>query len=317
MPYTILYKTKLFFPAILITILTCIISLNSYAQEEKKERGKNGRITKVELFDKLKKLKGDEYVDGYIINGSDIITIIKESKVDIKIRLSIIEGGLDFSRLPEVNGKREVDNKIEILNSEVESSTGTSDVNQCELSVYTEQNYFNKNISFRYTTFNGGADFMRATFIGMADFRDVIFSGKTGFKGATFSGEALFWYVTFGGEADFKGATFSRKASFRDAIFNGEANLWDATFNKLAFFRGARFFGEFILRNTLFKEHADLRDTRIRRLYYKGYTITAIGAHIDLRGTWITEAHFENIIFEKDVDFSDVEFNNLFMLFSQ
>ena len=101
---------KLLLSALLITALTCILSLNSYAHEEKKERGKNGRITKVELFYKLNKLKGDEYVDGYIIKGSDIIAIIKESDIDIKIRLSIIEGGLDFSKLPEVNGKREVNN---------------------------------------------------------------------------------------------------------------------------------------------------------------------------------------------------------------
>lgn len=467
MLYTIPYKTKTLLTALLITTLTSsIISLNSYAKDEEKEEGKNGRITKAQLLNKLKNLKKDEYVDGYIINGSDIIAIIKESDVDIKIRLSIIEGGLDFSKLPEVNGKREVNNKVEILNSEVESSTGTSDANQGELSLYTEQNYFNKNIifnsttfnvkvefrdttcndwvdfrnatfneyadfhqtkfrrganfseaifnawvsfedaifnlgtsfldstfrqsatfgratfnehayfnkatfsesaifedatfnhnvnfptttfngwanfkdatflgdaDFSFTTFNQNAEFIRTNFIGNGDFEDatfirnanfehatfsgnayfleVIFSGDVSFMRVTFSREALFWDVIFGKKADFSYATFNRKGSFSNSTFSEEANFRNTIFDKLAFFRDAKFFGELRLDGALFREYANFRDTKIRRLNYKNVSNTVvIGARIDLRGAWITEANFENIVFEKDVDFFDAEFGKL------
>src|SRR3972149_10088522 len=286
MPYTILYKTKLFFPAILITILTCIISLNSYAQEEKKERGKNGRITKVELFDKLKKLKGDEYVDGYIINGSDIISIIKESKVDIKIRLSIIEGGLDFSRLPEVNGKREVNNKIEILNSEVESSTGTSDVNQDELSVYTYQTYFNKIIIFNSTTFNVKVDFMETTCNDWVDFRNATFNEYADFHQTKFRGGANYSEAIFNAWVSFEDAIFDLGAYFQNSTFRQSAIFGTATFNKEAHFGNARFSESAIFEGTTFN-HA--------KLHYLNVTFS----HTTFNG-W---ANFKDATFRGDSDF--------------
>src|SRR3990172_5941067 len=261
MPYTNLYKTKLFFPAILITILTCIISLNSYAQEEKKERGKNGRITKVELFDKLKKLKGDEYVDGYIINGSDIISIIKESKVDIKIRLSIIEGGLDFSRLPEVNGKREVNNKIEILNSEVESSTGTSDVNQDELSVYTYQTYFNKIIIFNSTTFNVKVDFMETTCNDWVDFRNATFNESADFHQTKFRRGVNSSEAVFNAGVSFEDAIFNWRTSFLDSTFSQNANFQRATFNEYAYFNNSSFGESAMFTKAKFNHNVDFPRT--------------------------------------------------------
>ena len=83
------------------------------------KRGWKGRITKTELRQKLLNLKEGKYVAGYIIKGSDIIKIIEETDLDIKIRNSVIEGGLDFTKLPIVKEKREVNNHIELRDSAI------------------------------------------------------------------------------------------------------------------------------------------------------------------------------------------------------
>jgi hypothetical protein len=104
------YKTKLLLSALLITTLTCILSHSSYAQDGEKPRGYKGPINKEEL---MKQLRRNEYVEGYIINGSDIISIVKETNIDIKIKNSIMEGGLFFGELSEIN------NSIDIIESEI------------------------------------------------------------------------------------------------------------------------------------------------------------------------------------------------------
>lgn len=327
---------------------------------------------KDELLEELEKVQGDRnmYVEGYIINGSDIIGIIKESNIHIKIKDSVIEGSLDFSRLPEVEDKQEVnkvvDNVVMIINSEITGTTSSG--RKAELSVFASGTQFNKDISFQDTIFRGetdfsfvtfgpplnsaeregfrgGADFsfttfsklalfqnaifrgwadfheakfdetagfFRATFSRRADFSYAIFSGWADFEEAIFSGTTLFPYATFSGEANFNRAIFDRGADFYFAILSRAADFRFANFDKSVFFREARFFDEFMLGDALFKEYADFRDTRIKKLNYKNtFSLAIIGARFDLRGARITEAHFEDMAFEKDVDFSDVEFGNL------
>lgn len=55
------------------------------------------------LLSELKGIDGKKfkYVEGYVIEGKDIISIIEET--DIKIKNSIIKGGLDFTKLPILN----------------------------------------------------------------------------------------------------------------------------------------------------------------------------------------------------------------------
>ncbi|TDI99570.1 MAG: hypothetical protein E2O70_07535, partial [Candidatus Dadabacteria bacterium] len=138
------YKYTFLLVILLITTIASISPLNSFAQEEEKERGWNGRITKAELLQKLRNLKEREYVEGYIINSSDIIEIIKQSDIDIKIDNSVIKGNLDFTKLPVVEKKRGVNNKIEILNSEI----GFWEKGNRKYSVDTQNIIFNQPISF-------------------------------------------------------------------------------------------------------------------------------------------------------------------------
>ena len=54
-------------------------------------------VTKEEL---LTLLQRGQVVEGRVITGADIIAILKETDVKIKISHSVIEGGLDFTALP-------------------------------------------------------------------------------------------------------------------------------------------------------------------------------------------------------------------------
>jgi len=243
------YKYTFLLAILLITIIASISPLNSFAQEEnKKERGWNGKITKAELLQKLRNLKedeysleDDEYVEGYIINGSDIIEIIKESDIDIKIDNSVIEGGLDFTKLPPtlyvpfIKEKRQVNNHIELKNSKIgflEEETSRDEENR-KISVYSGNNLFHKLISFRETQFSEKADFLDAQFRGKADF----------YK-AQFSGEADFWDANLQG-ADLRGADL-QGADLRVANLK-RANFWEADLHGArlgeADLQGANLFG--------------------------------------------------------------------------
>jgi len=346
------YKNIFLLTILLITISLCIRPLNSFALEEnKKERGWKGKLCKKltckdELLQKLRNLKEPkhwldegEYVEGYIIKGSDIIEIIKESDIDIKIKNSVIEGGLDFRKLPVVKEKREVNNKIIIRNSEI----GFRDLGVFgKRSVDSSSILFNKRISFWRTQFSEWADFSGAQFSGVTThFSHSQFSGKADFFKAQFSEKASFWKTQFSEEAEFTKAQFNGEASFKEsrfigdtvftktqfsgdtvftkaqfngeanfsgAQFSGETNFIGATFKKLAFFQNAILNDKLILDAVLFQEYADFRNTTIRRLNWNNTSPTIITGRIDLREARITESHFENLIFENDVDFSDVEF---------
>lgn len=373
-----MHKCRLLLSALFIITLTDILSLNSYAQDEGKERGWKGYLCKktqkkpsckAELLAELKKVRKDEdkYVEGYVMDGSDIIGLINEKineeYISIKINNSVIEGGLDFDKLPE--GKREVPNKIVIINSLIKSlflveSSLVSSVNAnkihfrdeiifsyCTFSqhVYFFSAEFDKEVSFVGDFFLRNADFSGSLFREIAYFGVVelslLISGIFIYDITTFSmaanfsdvifGDDVIFFCVFNAKADFSNtvfmkhavfgggpsSTFNGEAKFSDAEFIEEANFSYTTFEKSASFSGAKFFSEFLLTNVLFKEFLDLRNIIIRKLNYKNDSSTVIGARIDLRGAWITEAHFENMVFEKDVDFSDMEFGSSFVLFNQ
>jgi len=284
-------KNTFLLAILLITIIASISPLNSFAQEGYRiERAWNGRITKAELKQELLNLKENEFVVGYVINGSDIIEIIEETDLDIKIKNSVIEGGLDFTTLPATlyvpffKEKRQVNNEISIKNSAI----GFGEKKDSKISVYSENILFNKLISFR-----------GAQFIGVADFSEAQFRRKAYFSEAQFSERANFINVQFSERASFGGAQFSNSADFRHA-----------TFDKLAFFQGAIFYNELILDLVLFQEYADFRNTVIRRINWNNTSPTIIRGRTDLREARITESHFGNLVFTQDVIFSDAEFGS-------
>jgi len=168
---------------------------------------------------------------------------------------------------------------------------------------------FNGIASFDYATFNGIASFDYATFSGIAYFRSITFSGGAYFDSTTFSGEAYFDFTTFSRVASFDSTTFGESAYFDYATFSGRADFGSATFIKLANFNSAGFFAVLNFKYVDFQEYTDLRNARIRRLDWNSVNSpTLMSARLDLRGTTISEAHIQDVTFEKDVYFSDVRF---------
>lgn len=333
------YKGKLLLSALLIATLTCFLTSNSYAQLESKERGWKGPLCKRptcknELLKELKKVQGDRYqtVEGYIIQGDDIIAIIKESNIDIKIYNSIIKGGLDFSKIPEVNGKREVNNKIVILDSEIgsrlefyfaeELQEVTILLRLREESILAQQTHFNRDIFFSLkTTFNGDVDFAGATFNRNAIFSNTTFSGYTGFSGVTFVGKAYFSYAKFNRDTSFVRATFDKEANFGLTVFNGEADFPNSTFkqgvnfdraefNGYTNFSGVTFSGETIFWNTSFTKVADFRDCS-----FSGIATFLSTNFIDVADfsntTFSRNANFQEAVFEKAAYFRKATFYGL------
>lgn len=395
-------KTTFIAMAILFSCIALIFMASAVpAQDEKKERGYNGRITIKEL---LSKFERGEIVEGYVIEGDDIIEIIRKTDHKIQIINSVIKGSLDFTKLPPESlnipvpldkielpknwdeerraafkkGREaiilpvifKVKNKVEITKSELRSkdkdapsvSKGDFDdvsINAAGALFYDEVEFtgtiFNGIADFRLATFSGesrillgahdtlgggpvlykaiwhrdnngnqsfvtsdGEIFRDATFRGKAYFMGAIFSEGVGFYNATFDVAADFSLVTFRGGVDFNNATFRGEADFRCATFTGETHFQKTTFNKLVSFRGKRLYHTpketrfddiLFIESAVFKEYADFRDTHIRRLNYKNTIPGIVEGSIDFRNATISEAYFQDIIFEKDIDFSDVKFS--------
>ncbi|MFT5730693.1 MAG: hypothetical protein ACI8PB_004881 [Desulforhopalus sp.] len=336
------FKIKRF----IIPLIVAIITLSMASSAISAQKGHQGKISKEELLLKLKKIQGKYYesVDGYIIEGTDIISIIEETDIDIKIRNSIIKGGLDFTKLPGLSldnlelpeawsGEKktkwrqtkilnsryyQVTNRIAIHSSDIESPD-----KKLKISIKARGVIFNRFASFLSSTFSGNASFVEATFIEKASFAETIFNGNVYFSSSTFIGNASFIEATFignvyfssstfSGNASFLLATFSGDASFKSATFNGNASFISVTFMKLANFSRASFFTCLVFRKVDIQEYADLRNTQITRLDCNSvHSPTIISGRLDLRGAVISEAHIQDFIFEKDVYLSDAKFGIL------
>ena len=91
--------------------------------------------------------------------------------------------------------------------------------------------------------------------------------------------------------------------------FHKAADFTAARFANLAFFKDARFFGRLTLDRTLFETYADFRDTQIQQLAFNNAASPQIiNGRLDFRRAIITEAHLQDIVFGKDINFSDTRF---------
>lgn len=213
-----------------------------------------------------------------------------------------------------------IKNSISIICSEIQSK----DVKSFEksLSGFPRPTLFYKSADFHGSTFSRWADFSGATFNGRAVFLGATFNKDVAFVGATFNVEAWFSHYLLPSATDqdfnrepllryYITSTFRGEANFSGAIFIVEADFSGATFNKSAIFNRARFLSALIANSVKLKEYADFRKTIIRRLNFNNAESPIIvKGYFDFRNSRISEAHFQDIVFEKDVDFSDVNFDS-------
>ena len=341
--------------ALFLLMLHLITMPVIYANDdENKKADKKKIITKERLIEHF---KNEDVVDGYEINGSDIIKIIGEHDYPINIKNSIIIGGLDLSggliqethiddiELPdtwseeyrkefrEKNRDKKyhvIENPITIVNSKIQHLLLL--IMGQEISVRMENTFFKNRIDFSSSIFSEDADFSSSTFSGNADFSSSTFSGDADFSSSTFSGDADFFKSTYSRDADFSYSTFLGFAFFSSSTFSGDAEFSFSTFSEDAEFDGSTFsgkadfivtlfsnlayfhktiFNSLIFDSVIIEKYADFRKTSIDKFNFKNISPTVITGRIDFRNANITEAHFQDIIFEKDVDFSAAEFGKL------
>jgi hypothetical protein len=316
---------------VLFLIQLCVFLPNASTQGE---RGHNGAISKEEMLSIFKAELRDwdkGWVDGYVINGKDVIDIVRDTKLSIRIKNSVIKGGLDFASLPAKSiGELEkpsnwnndewntrikqlqsyikediyiVSNQITINDSDIETIDNRSIVaNTGFVTLFYEAITFNGSTfsgttSFTRAIFSTWAGFSGATFSGWADFFGATFTGGTSFTRATFIGGTSFREAKFIGDANFVEANISGDAWFQMASFSGIANFNKATFSGDADFKQARFSGNASFQTAKFSREADFRLARFSEL----------GSF--LLATFSGYARFDNSEFNWGAEFSNTEFS--------
>lgn len=206
--------------------------------------------------------------------------------------------------------------------------------------IFNSEAHFSKSVlgqaNFQNALFKGRTLFVGTIFSGMsmpdslrseqaaveaASFNGAKFDDDAFFSGASFRGNVYFTNVTFNGPLKFNRAKFlgdwnrfvrtkfEKGADFSKSVFCGGTFFRDSEFNETAIFQKASFFNLLALWSADFDKYANFRDTQIRWLNYNSDTIqTVLRNRIDFRKSRITDAHFQNIIFQNDADFSDAIF---------
>ena len=302
-------------PIISITALCLCFALPTPAFAQKP--GHKGSITKQQLVDAL---KADRSIDGRVIEGAHIAELIRDTDIDIKIRNSVIAGGLDLSevakvelneelapklwddkqkglfiraRVPYLPKVRVITNKLVIRDSIVEAGVGKGG----KASIEAEQAFFRKKVSFKGSYFKGKVGFPDATYIAMAVFEGATFDKRTNFSGGFFIDVANFANITMNREPYFSGIHFNDLASFKDATFQKRTGFSGTNFRGLADFSGATFVSNVGFLGSTFRGNALFSHVTFRQwAYLAGLTFTR-------------DTNFSNTTFHKMVHFSGTRFH--------
>ncbi len=154
--------------------------------------------------------------------------------------------------------------------------------------------------SLANTRFNAETTFERGTF-GFTNAEDAKFNACVNFERSTFSDDA-----------DFVNTTFADTADFDEVIFDGDVAFTNTTFDADAVFRGAEFNGgtnyiesDAVFKNVTFTQKADFSDTDIVSIEFNR---TEFQSDVDFTDAEITETFIiENPVFVDDpyLDFTD------------
>jgi len=291
---------------VFITFFSFMIAPHLVFPAEKPEN----RMDRAQLLSVFKK---GAWAEGVILDGRDLVEIIKTTDYPIKIRNAVIEHGLDFSELdlevldriqfPESWSTSEKEalhtpkpsRKFYVVNNGIEISH--TRIARIKMPVSASV-IFLKSVVFSASTFEGTADFGGAIFDRSVHFDRVGFRKNVAFKAATFRGDAHFSRSRFTGESYFNTSTFRQNADFSFSAFT-----------RLADFKAADFQRRLSLASARFAAYTDFRDTVIGQLDFDSARRPAvIVGRFDFRRAIISDAHFQDVFFEKDIDFSDAIF---------
>ncbi len=169
------------------------------------------RVNADKIINKINRGENIYYKDTTIIGKFDFTKIKGTDREDINIHRSYVNSGITF-----INCVFE-DNVIAYKKS-------GSDYYKV---------MFQRNVSFRGSTFKKIARFRATQFMGKAIFRDVVFKHNANFRSAQFVGNA-----------NFKNSKFNRNAIFNNVQFIGRVSFKDTTFRRNESFDNATKWGQ-------------------------------------------------------------------------
>ncbi|MFQ5587393.1 MAG: pentapeptide repeat-containing protein [Nitrospiria bacterium] len=181
---------------------------------------------------------------------------------------------------------------------------------------------FHEDSGFREARFFGESSFVSSAFEAYADFGKTIFEESTDFRWTTFNGPLNLSQSTFNNVSDFReakfeetadlsGTAFHEKADFRTALFHSSANFNRAALHESIHFQGTVFKNRLSLRAAKITGFVDFRDAIIGQLdFFNRENPLLVPGRLDFRKAIISDAHFEDIVFEREIHFSDAIFMN-------
>jgi len=164
---------------------------------------------------------------------------------------------------------------------------------------------------FSETCFMKEAEFSKNIFNANADFSGIRFQQLVDFSGSSFRGNADFSKSIFQSESLIKNVIFHKESNFFEAVFHDKIDFFESTFMHLAYFKSSQFYNTLKIKNVRFNGYVDFRNCLVNQLdMYSQKSPTIIKDRVDFRNAWIGSAHFQDVVFENDVDFSGVIFGD-------
>ena len=243
-------------------MLQLIVMPHLSAKEEENKRGYKGEIKgteKEKIAYLISEFKNGKVVEGYAIEGSHIIEIIKNHDYPINIKNSVIIGGLDFSSLQETDiddielpewwnekqrkefkeknrGKKYhiIQNAITIVDSDIQDVLSK---NKRKTSVNAESTFFLNKIIFSSATFTGSANFKLSHIHRICKFyvshihRIYIFWGSHIHRICIFLGQPHSQYLQILSQPHSKDLQILGQSTF-----TGSANFWFSHIHRICIF---------------------------------------------------------------------------------
>jgi len=189
--------------------------------------------------------------------------------------------------------------KVDFSNAKFQSDADFFHVNFQDQAIFTEA-CFMKEAEFSKNIFNANADFSNVRFQQLTDFSGSSFRSNADFSKAIFQSETLL-----------KNIIFHMECNFFEAVFHDQVDFFESTFQNLAYFKSTQFYDTLKIKNVRFNGYVDFRNCLVNQLdVYSQKSPTIIKDRVDFRNAWIGSAHFQDVVFEDDADFSGVIFGD-------
>ncbi len=152
---------------------------------------------------------------------------------------------------------------------------------------------------------------------GELNFAGMAFEGEARFAGlignaflydTTFESDASF--INIGGLLNLQGVAFQGRTTLA-GLFTDDVDLSGALFNDLVSFRDSDMRGSLVLNSSTARGFVDFRDARLRELDFRNPSLTLVPGRVDFRGAQIASLCLKDVVFAKDVDFSDARLGAL------